>query len=863
MKMKRIYKTALFALTCNLALAQSFFVPTTYRGAFAPVPTAMWTDTWANWDPQNTIYPVSTVTITANVGSNTTWTSGNTYKLSGQIYVKNASTLKIEPGTVILGDKAVAGAGLFVCKGSKIMAMGTAAQPIVFTSDQAPGARALADWGGVILMGKASNNQPGGIANIEGIAPSADTEYGGGASPDDNDNSGTMQYVRIEWGGYVYQPNKEINGLTFGSVGSGTTIDHIQVSFSNDDAFEWFGGTVNCRYLVSYRNLDDDFDTDFGFRGHIQFGLSVRDPNIADDPLVSTSEGFESDNDATGTLNTPQTAAVFSNMTLIGPYRGNTGNSIAAGYRRGARIRRNSALKIYNSVFMDHQRGVHIDGYYCEKNAESGALKFMNNIVAGNTTGKVCEVSTYTLAPGWVKTFTVTAWFGASKNDSLIATTGILLSAYSYTNPDYRPATGSLALTGFSFTDASISSFVLMAPTVTGTVTYCQNATANALTATATGINTLMWYTVSTGGTGSSTAPTPNTATAGITIYYVSQIDVYADESSRASITVTVNATPTVAIVANGPTSFCTGGSVVLTATSGGASYLWKNGSSTLSVTTSTMSVSSSGDYSSIFTDVNGCAGTSNVITVSSSSAPVPTVTKSGSTTLCQGSTITLTSSQAETYMWSNGKTTQGIVVSTAATYFVTTTNTADPCLGVGASTNIVVSVSTLPTADFTSSTTNANVTFTDASTGATSYSYDFGDGNNSSSASPVHAYAANGTYTVTLTVMNNSGCSSTKQATVSITVGIEELDNLSSVSLFPNPLNNQAKIELILTDRNNITINIYDITGKSVMNVINQKLDAGIHTINIDASEIPAGIYFTRISTEKSTKILKMIVVK
>src|ERR1043166_9027872 len=167
--MKRIYKTALFALISNFALAQSsFFVPTTYRGAFAPAPTPMWTDTWTNWDPQNTVYSSPTVTVTSSISVNTTWTNTNVYLLQGQIYVKAGATLTIQPGTVIMGDKASTGAGLFIEKGSKIMAVGTVAQPIVFTSNQAPGSRAIGDWGGVILMGKASNNNPGGIANIEG-----------------------------------------------------------------------------------------------------------------------------------------------------------------------------------------------------------------------------------------------------------------------------------------------------------------------------------------------------------------------------------------------------------------------------------------------------------------------------------------------------------------------------------------------------------------------------------------------------------------------------------------------------------------------------------------------------------------------
>lgn len=454
--MKKNYKLAALALLSLPSFAQTaFFAPTAYRGAFAPAPTAMWTDTWTEWDPQNKTYPVATQSITSNITSNTTWTTGQTYLLQGQIYVKNNAVLTIQPGVVILGDKNTAGSGLFITKGSRIEAVGTVNNPIVFTSDQDPGFRDIGDWGGLILLGKGANNQPGGIGNIEGIAPSADTEFGGGASPDNNDNSGTLKYVRIEFGGYVYQPNKEINGLTFGSVGKGTTIDNVQVSYSNDDAFEWFGGAVECRHLVSYRNLDDDFDTDFGFSGKVQFALSVRDPQIADNPSVSTSEGFESDNDATGTANGPLTSAIFSNVTLIGPYRGNTGATIATGYRRGARIRRNSNLKIFNSVFMDHVRGIHIDGTACEANAASGALKVKYNIVAGNSTGKATEVNSGS-------TFNAPSWFAVtSTNDSLVSTSNILITPYNFTTPDYRPTATSIALTGADFNDPTFAGDVL------------------------------------------------------------------------------------------------------------------------------------------------------------------------------------------------------------------------------------------------------------------------------------------------------------------------------------------------------------------------------------------------------------------
>jgi hypothetical protein len=383
------------------------------------------------------------------------------YLLQGQIYVTNNATLTIEAGTVIQGDINTAGSGLFVTKGAKLNANGTASQPVVFTSSQPAGSRNLGDWGGVILLGKGNSNSVGGVANIEGIAPTSDTEFGGGTSPDDNDNSGSLTYVRIEFGGYVYAPNKEINGLTLGAVGRGTTINHVQVSYANDDAFEWFGGSVNCSHLVAYRCLDDDFDTDFGFNGNVQFCLGVRDPEISDNPTVSTSEGFESDNDAAGDALTPLTAAIFSNVTIVGPLRGNVSSTIAEGYRRAVRIRRNSNLKIFNSLFMDHSKGVMIDGTACEANATSGALSFKHNILAGNTAGNVCEVTSGS-------TFDIHTWFGANMNDSLVATTGILTTPYDFLAPDYRPAGSSPALSGADFADAVFNGLVLSANTQIG-----------------------------------------------------------------------------------------------------------------------------------------------------------------------------------------------------------------------------------------------------------------------------------------------------------------------------------------------------------------------------------------------------------
>lgn len=457
--MKKIYLFSMLVLVTFTGFAQ--FTTTTYRGAFAPAPTAMWTDSWTEYDPQNKTYPTPTVTISSEITTNTTWTAGNTYSLGGQIYVKNNATLTIEPGVII--RSTAAGAGLFVTKGAKLIAEGTATSPIVFTSGYSEGNRNRGDWGGVILMGKGSYNINSGINNIEGIAPTADTQYGGGATPDDNDNSGSLKYVRIEFAGYTYGAagsNTEINGLTLGAVGKGTTIDYVQVSYANDDSFEWFGGAVNCSHLVAYRGLDDDFDTDNGFSGSVQFCLAIKEPAIADS---SDSNCFESDNNSTSTAGTKFTSGIFSNCTLIGPsYRATLsgGGTLAVRHRRGAHLRRNTQLQVFNSIFMDFVDGVVVDGTTTITNATNNTLKFKSNIIAGTAAAKVAvKVESPATA------FDIATWFSSNNNTSQTASAGLLTSPYNeldgsiYTGLDYRPATGSIALTGADFTTLSNEKF--------------------------------------------------------------------------------------------------------------------------------------------------------------------------------------------------------------------------------------------------------------------------------------------------------------------------------------------------------------------------------------------------------------------
>jgi hypothetical protein len=296
-----------------------------------------------------------TVTFTAieiianNITSNTTWSKDKKYLLKGNIFVSGNATLTIEPGTVIFGDKVTKGS-LIIERGSKLMAQGTATSPIVFTSSAPAGFRNYGDWGGLIILGKAKNNQ-GDNVPIEGITASELGRHGGN---NDDDNSGVITYVRVEFAGIALSTDNEINGITLGSVGSQTTFHHIQVSYSGDDAFEWFGGNVNGSHLIAYKTWDDDFDTDLGFTGKIQFAAAFRDPNIAD---KSGSNIFESDNDGSGSSNTPLTAPTFANVTAFGPFvygklsGGSLSNSaVSANYQNGGHIRRNSALKLYNSV---------------------------------------------------------------------------------------------------------------------------------------------------------------------------------------------------------------------------------------------------------------------------------------------------------------------------------------------------------------------------------------------------------------------------------------------------------------------------------------------------------------------------------
>ena len=402
--------------------------------------------------------------LEGRITANRTLKADYTYKLRGLVYVTNGAILTIEPGTKIVGETGKNG-GLIITRSCKIIADGTSEKPIIFTSEAATPQRG--DWAGLVLLGNAPTNSSfngvAGIGEIEGGINNSDGLglYGTPATQAQNpaDNSGILRYVRIEYAGYAFLPDKEINGLTFGGVGNNTIVDYVQVSYANDDSFEWFGGTVNCKHLISFRTLDDDFDTDNGFIGKVQFGISLRDSSVAD---ISKSEAFESDNDAAGSSLLPQTAAVFSNMTVMGPKAtlANTGNSL---FVWGAQIRRNSSLSLFNSIIMGYPNGLYIDatkGVPTDNNIP-GSLFVQNTIIAGCPTPVLYSITGNTnpaLTPN--TTSTINAWFNtAAYGNSILPTNAEvgLTAPFNYSAPDFNPSAGSVAATGAAFTHNKLS----------------------------------------------------------------------------------------------------------------------------------------------------------------------------------------------------------------------------------------------------------------------------------------------------------------------------------------------------------------------------------------------------------------------
>ncbi len=396
------------------------------------------------------VAPYDSVISAGVINTNVKLSNTKKYLLAGLVAVDNNSTLTIEKGTIIFGAPngvGTIGGCLVIRRGSKIIADGTPDQPIVFTSSRPAGQRAAGDWGGLILLGKATNNQSLNVA-IEGLT----TEFHGGT--DDSDNSGILRYVRIEFAGFELSPNNEVNSLTMGSVGSGTIIEHVQCSYGLDDAFEWFGGTVNAKYLVAYKTKDDDFDSDFGWRGKVQYGISWRDPQIADQ---SKSEAFESDNENAAGTPTPRTAPVYSNITAIGPKRAITdvaGTNFDVNYFHGVHQRRETRQNIFNSVIMGYNtHGIILDGTTVMEDMRDGNAKFSYNFVDGSQS----VTTTGTVPSGFV----AATWFTNSNNTVFSSALNQVnfKSPFNANAPGLNPLVGSPLIGAANFSDALLSGF--------------------------------------------------------------------------------------------------------------------------------------------------------------------------------------------------------------------------------------------------------------------------------------------------------------------------------------------------------------------------------------------------------------------
>lgn len=360
-----------------------------------------------------------------------------TYTLKGYVYFTAGTTLKIPAGTIIKSDVSQKGA-LIIERGARIDAQGSASSPIVFTSGKPAGQRARGDWGGIIILGNAPTNRPLSPAPL--IEGGVDRRYGGTVA---NDNSGIIRYARIEFAGIAAEPGSEINGLTLGGVGSGTTLEYIQVSYGNDDAYEFFGGTVNCKNLVAYASSDDDLDFDFGYTGKIQYAVVQRRPEIAD---TDAGNGVEADNDGSGTTALPYTRPVLSNITWIGP---NGDPNTQANLNFANRWRRAVRFEVRNSIMMGFPKG----GFSQESAATANAYKtdtsiFINNLVHALADPYRVDAS----AGGVISAADVKARAESKGCITYTNPADIMLEApFNWDAPNYMPKAGSPALSGANF----------------------------------------------------------------------------------------------------------------------------------------------------------------------------------------------------------------------------------------------------------------------------------------------------------------------------------------------------------------------------------------------------------------------------
>ena len=306
----------------------------------------------------------SDVDLVGDITEDRTLEQGQTYTLTGGLHVKAGATLTIEPGVTIIAQDDDQVDYILIEQGARIDARGTASSPIVMTSTR----KAAGAWGGLHICGKAPIN-----AGTDAKSEIGDASYGGN---DPHDNSGTLQYIRVEYGGYAFSEEKEANGFTFYGVGDGTTVDHLQAYGGSDDGFEWFGGTVNVKYLVSTDNTDDSFDWTEGWCGNGQFMIAHQISGECDCLI-------EADNNDNDNMASPISHPVLSNITLVG----NNGEN-----ERGVRLRAGTQAELYNVIVTGKARALTTETEGTESALADGTSKLQYVYLSTNVTSDSDEI---------------------------------------------------------------------------------------------------------------------------------------------------------------------------------------------------------------------------------------------------------------------------------------------------------------------------------------------------------------------------------------------------------------------------------------------------------------------------------------
>ncbi|SHM57082.1 hypothetical protein [Flavobacterium chilense] len=342
-----------------------------------------WMNNWTNFKPANTEYSEATNIIAGTIDKDTKLFKRNIYQLVGIVYVTNNAVLTIEPGTVIRGDDKTCGT-LVVANGSKIMAEGLETDPIIFTSNKEKSDRKPGDWGGIILLGKAPINSLGGVHTLPFNLEPGLNHYGG---TDAEDNSGILKYVRIEFAGRKLSSDKELNGLSLAGIGRKTTLSNIQISFSNDDSFECYGGDLNMSNLVSYRTTDDDFDFTQGAQINISNSIAIRHPFSSD---ISGSRCFEVDSYdkiQNTDMSKKMTKINANNITLVNLEENNQGL-----VRESIYVRENTFFNLNNSIVSGFSPFVLLEGNIGNGEANLSKMTF-KNVTVNNCNGGITSES--------------------------------------------------------------------------------------------------------------------------------------------------------------------------------------------------------------------------------------------------------------------------------------------------------------------------------------------------------------------------------------------------------------------------------------------------------------------------------------